>query len=212
MCRLTWFLQVNKCFIPFGQSCCTFNGQKIFYFDQVIVENQSWTICDSDLAQQNNWKLTCCHDFFWKLHWWLLISMHMFVPKCANSYYRQWICHYVNGDQYAYWYFWGSITSTMPKYRVPFAQITSTSIGPKRGGTIQVMGASTDIGMPVLVLASPHICPVLVLACLYRYWHARTGIDIYHIYPVSVLAYANTGTGTAVIHYQLCTMPIPVRF
>ncbi len=47
---LTWFFQVNKCFILFGQGWCIFKSQTIFYFDQIIVQNQSWTICWSDLA------------------------------------------------------------------------------------------------------------------------------------------------------------------
>ncbi len=38
MGHLTWFLQVNKCFIPFAQGCCKFKSQKIFYFDQGIVQ------------------------------------------------------------------------------------------------------------------------------------------------------------------------------
>ncbi len=42
-------------------------SKKIFYFDQVIVKNQSWTICSSELAEQKNQKETCCHVFFWKL-------------------------------------------------------------------------------------------------------------------------------------------------
>ncbi len=88
------------------------------------------------------------------------------------------------------------------KFRLELFLFLRGSIWPKRGGTIQVMGVSTDIGMPVLVLSFLHICQVLALACLYRYWHARAGIGIYHICRVPVLACANTGTGTAVIHYQ----------
>ncbi len=51
--HLTWFFWVNKCFMPFGQGCCTFKSQKIFYFDQVIVQNQSWTICWLDIAKKS---------------------------------------------------------------------------------------------------------------------------------------------------------------
>ncbi len=92
MGHLTWFLQVNKCFIPFGQGCCIFKSQKIFYFDQVIVQNQSWTICQSDLAEQKNRKQTCCHEFFWTLPSWLLLSMHksttsMLQSNCLKEYY-----------------------------------------------------------------------------------------------------------------------------
>jgi hypothetical protein len=54
----------KQVFIPFGQGCCIFKSQTKFDFDQVIVQNQSWTICWSDLAGEKNRKQTRCHDFF----------------------------------------------------------------------------------------------------------------------------------------------------
>jgi hypothetical protein len=71
---------------------------------------------------------------------------------------------------------------------------------PSNGCQYWYWHARTGIGMPILVLAFLHICPVPVLACLSQFWHARTGIGIYHICPVPVLTYAKTGTGTTVIH------------
>ncbi len=56
-----------------------------FYFDQVIAQNQSWTICYSNLAKQINRTQTCCHDVFWKLPWWLLLSMHISTTSMLQS-------------------------------------------------------------------------------------------------------------------------------
>ncbi len=34
-------------------------------------------------------------------------NIYVLVPKRAHSHYQYWICHYVYGDQYSYWYFGG---------------------------------------------------------------------------------------------------------
>jgi hypothetical protein len=68
----------------------------------------------------------------------------------ANSRYQYWICHYVYGDQYLYWWF-QYVPYQGTGYQ--FAQITKTSMywAQKRRYTPSN-------------------------GCQYRFWHARTGI------------------------------------
>ncbi len=49
--HLTWFLQVNK-FLYLLDKAAAYSKVKKNYFDQIIVQNQSWTICQSDLAKK----------------------------------------------------------------------------------------------------------------------------------------------------------------
>ncbi len=36
-------------------------------------------------SQKQNRKQTCCHDFFWKLSWWLLLSMQISTVSILQS-------------------------------------------------------------------------------------------------------------------------------